>query len=318
MAEAGLVPGIDLISLGYRLEWMPDSAGDVELARKELGAIARSWRPDIIHCNQFCFGSLHTAAPRVVVAHSDLTGWITWHRKDGEYDEEELIKDPVVNAYREMVSRGLAAASSVVSPSRFMAQYVDEAYGCPSEVIYNGLWPDLYRPGPKTAVAVVAGRLWDEAKRAATAVEAADGLPVELRLIGATQGPSGERARLPQTANSTYTGPKRWKETREELASAQFCLATSSYEPFGLSMLEAAFCGCALIANDIPPFRELWKDSAAFYRRNDVGGLQAKLAELMKKPSEAERLGKAARSRATERYTAHRMTTQYHRLYRAI
>ena len=36
------------------------------------------------------------------------------------------------------------------------------------------------------------------------------------------------------------------------------------YEPFGLSILEAALSGCALVLGDLPSLRELWD------RRGDV------------------------------------------------
>ena len=35
-------------------------------------------------------------------------------------------------------------------------------------------------------------------------------------------------------------------------------LCTSRYEPFGLAPLEAALCGCAVVANDIESLREVW------------------------------------------------------------
>ncbi|MEB3829625.1 glycosyltransferase [Phormidium sp. CCY1219] len=36
------------------------------------------------------------------------------------------------------------------------------------------------------------------------------------------------------------------------------------YEPFGLSVLEAALSGCALVLGDIPRLREMWGDAAVF------------------------------------------------------
>ena len=310
--------GIDLVTLKLKLEWMPGSEGDVKLALKEVGELARTWHADVLHSSQFCFGGLDSYVSKVVVAHSDLLSWIACHRHGGRFDPNCLEADAALRAYMSMVSGGLGGATAVVSPSQFMAQYLDEIYGCPSEVIYNGLWADIYKDGPKAGGAVVAGRLWDEAKQAAVAVEAADGLPVDLRLIGPTEGPTGERARLPEAENTAYTGALSWKETRSALSAARFYLATSSYEPFGLSALEAALSGCAILANDIPSFHEVWGNAALFYRRNDAADLRSKLSMLLERPEEAARLAKAARARALERYNGQKMAQRYFRLYKTL
>ncbi len=310
--------GIDLVTLKLKLEWMPDSEGDVRLALKEVNQLARSWRADVLHSSQFCFGRLDSYISKVVVAHSDLLSWMVCQRQGGKFDSDSMEADAGLRAYRDMVAAGLGGATAVVSPSKFMAQCVDEIYGCPSEVIYNGLWADIYKDAPKSGGAIVAGRLWDEAKQAAVAVEAAGGLPVELRLIGPTEGPTGERARLPEAENARYIGPLSWKEVRAALSASRFYLATSSYEPFGLSTLEAALSGCAIVANDIPSFREIWGNSALYYRRNDAADLRSKLSMLLEQPEEAVRLARAARARALERYSGQRMAQQYYRLYKTL
>ena len=42
--------------------------------------------------------------------------------------------------------------------------------------------------------------------------------------------------------------------------AAIYCLP-ARYEPFGLSVLEAALSGCALVLGDIPSLREIWDDA---------------------------------------------------------
>lgn len=331
--------GVELFTLRLKLEWMPDSAGDVREALRQVGRLAAAWRPDVIHSNQFCFGLLDVAAPRVVVAHSDLLGWMAWHRgwgkpgsgpdspaeprveqrgMDEPTEKQSTWPAPGLQLYRNLVAAGLAGAAAVVSPSRFMAMSLARSYGRRSRVIYNGLWPDLYPSLPKENVAALVGRLWDEAKNAAVAARAAAGLPLELRLVGPTVGPSGETTYLPSAANVRYTGRLSWAETRASIARARFYLAASSYEPFGLAALEAAFCGCALLASDTPAHREMWEGAALFYHRDDERALRRHLSALLEVPEEAERLSRAARDRALERFTAERMAAEYHGLYTSI
>ncbi|MCL4368938.1 MAG: glycosyltransferase family 4 protein, partial [Actinobacteria bacterium] len=178
-----------------------------------------------------------------------------------------------------------------------------------------GLWPDQYRSGPKRPIAIVAGRLWDEAKGAVTAVMAAAGLPLELRLLGPVPGPNGEESFLPESPNARYLGAVPWKDVRAELAAARFYLATSSYEPFGLAALEAALSGCVIVAADLPFYREVWAEAAVYYPRGDASYLRAKLAALVRMPKKAEEMAEAARDRALALYSADRMVAEYRALY---
>ena len=44
--------------------------------------------------------------------------------------------------------------------------------------------------------------------------------------------------------------------------------------------LEAAFSRCAIVANDIPSFREIWGDDAIYFRTNDAASLAQAIREL--------------------------------------
>ena len=48
------------------------------------------------------------------------------------------------------------------------------------------------------------------------------------------------------------------------IARAAIYALPAHYEPFGLSILEAAMSGCALVLGDIPSLREIWGDAAVF------------------------------------------------------
>jgi glycosyltransferase involved in cell wall biosynthesis len=323
LAEASATHGTELVTLPLRLEWMPDSARDVAVAIDRVDRLAQLWKPDLIHSNQFCFGLLTTRKARVVVAHSDVLSWRKWHLQQraetrAPASPRQPEPDPALRAYRDLVAAGLAGASAVVCPSHFMARSLLEIYSRPSLVIHNGLWPDLYPSRPKKAMALLAGRLWDEGKGAATAVRAMEGLPMELDLLGPTVGPSGEATCLPSAPNVRYLGARSWSATRETMAEAQIYLATSRYEPFGLAALEAAFCGCALVAADTPSYREVWGSAAVYFPPGDASALRHRVTELINNPLLAERMGSVARTRALELYTADRMAQCYWDLYNAL
>lgn len=310
---------IEIESLPLKLEWMREDSDDIQKTLERVEKLADYWQPDLIHGNQFCIGLLDLDFPKLLVAHSDVISWLAWHRGHPRGTLSGVYLDDRLERYRKLVEAGLEGASATVCPSHFMANSLFQFFGHPARVIYNGLWADLYpAQREKEDTAIVAGRLWDEAKGATVAVQAVDGLHLRLRLVGATIGPSGETTFLPSTSNTSYRGGLSWKDTRNELARSKVYLATSTYEPFGLAALEAAFCGCALVASDIPSYREVWEDAALYFAASNPGDLTSKLAELLESPEEIEKLAIAARNRALEKYTADRMAAEYHDLYQSL
>jgi glycosyltransferase involved in cell wall biosynthesis len=94
--------------------------------------------------------------------------------------------------------------------------------------------------------------------------------------------------------------------------------ATSRYEPFGLAPLEAALSRCALVMNDIPSFREIWGDSACYFRRDDAGGLQQTLEFLAGNREEREAWANRAYTHAHLHYRAENMVDRYLGLYQLL
>jgi glycogen(starch) synthase len=96
---------------------------------------------------------------------------------------------------------------------------------------------------------------------------------------------------------------------------AAIFVATSRYEPFGLAPLEAAFSRCAIVANDIPSFREIWGDAAIYFRENDAASLADVIRRLYEQRDLCRGYGARAFQRARECFTARRMTDEYLKLY---
>jgi hypothetical protein len=70
--------------------------------------------------------------------------------------------------------------------------------------------------------------------------------------------------------------------------------APARYEPFGLSILEAAGDRCALMLGDIPSLREIWDSRAQSVAPGDHEALLAALATLLSRPERARELTPAA------------------------
>ncbi|MBK8907109.1 MAG: glycosyltransferase [Rhodospirillales bacterium] len=101
------------------------------------------------------------------------------------------------------------------------------------------------------------------------------------------------------------------------LAAAPIFVSPSLYEPYGLTVLEAAQAGAALVLADIPSFRELWSDAALFFSARNAAALAAAANRLIDDPALRARLGLAARERAAD-YTIERTVEGMERLYRQV
>jgi glycosyltransferase involved in cell wall biosynthesis len=89
------------------------------------------------------------------------------------------------------------------------------------------------------------------------------------------------------------------------------------YEPFGLSVLEAAIAGCALVLGDIPSLRELWNEAAVFVNPRDDGAIASAIRGLMEDQGWRLLMGAKARQRAAE-YSATKMVANYLSIYAAL
>src|SRR5947209_13203445 len=96
------------------LEWMEDNDRAFEDGARILNEEILRFSPDIIHSNQFCYGSLQGPVPRVVTAHSDVLSWAKACRKD------PLTPSGWLRRYVSMVQAGLTACDAVAAPTQWM------------------------------------------------------------------------------------------------------------------------------------------------------------------------------------------------------
>ncbi len=312
------LPNVDFHPTGFRLEWMQDSAADLEASAEYLTNLMDEVKPELLHLNQYSYGSLPGPVPRVVVAHSDVISW--WHAVHGEPPPETRW----MGCYREIVTRGLRAAHAVVAPTRWMLDRIAEHYVRPAQarVIPNGRSPLGFNPHvTKQDYVLSVGRLWDSAKQVTLLAE--QKMPLTTYIVGSLMHPDPAfRAGLWVPAagdgNLQFKGAQTPAQLRHFYSRASIYAATSRYEPFGLAPLEAALSRCALVANDIPSFHEIWGDTACYFRRNDADSLRQQIARLHADPGLRLKYANLAYHHALECYTADRMVEGYLDLYRAL
>lgn len=310
--------GVEFRPTAFRLEWMQDAEDDLEASADYLARLAREVKPDLLHLNQYYYGALPTETPKIVVAHSDVVSW--WVSVHGAEPRESAWS----RWYRDSVARGIREATAVVAPSRWMLEQIHRHYGAPqqSSVIYNGRTPALFNPHvTKEEYAMGVGRIWDSGKQVTLLAEA--DLPMPTYLVGSEEHPElalrGQGVLTGTTRTRLhFKGQQSEAQLRQLYSRASAYVATSKYEPFGLAPLEAALSRCALVANDVPTFHELWGDAAVYFERNNPLSLGETLRRFKDDPALMTEYGNRAYQRALQRFTTDRMVDDYMALYSTL
>ena len=297
-------PGVDLTEQPGKLEWMDDPWDDVAAAGRRLIELERAWRPDVVHLNGYCHATLRWSAPAVVVGHSCVRSW--WCAVKQNRPPESLSR------YSGAVKAGLAAANLVVAPTRAMLDCLDQHYGPlpDSRVIPNGRdVPDTSATGRQPLI-LTAGRLWDEAKNVQAVFDISARLPWPVYV-------AGETGRVTACTSVHLLGRLSTPELRGWMQRASIYVLPARYEPFGLSALEAAQAGCALVLGDLASLREVWGDAALYVAPDDRDGLASALQGLMADEDRRQYLAERAKRRA-RRFSMERMTAAYEAVYREL
>ena len=312
--------GLDYRPTAFRLEWMQEAEQDLPESSAYLMALVRELRPDVLHLNQFCYGNLSVDVPRVVMAHGDLITWTQAVHNRSPQPARSLTW------YRRTVLNGLAGADAVVAPSAWMLDRIVACYCRPlrTEVIYPSRNPIFFNPYVSKDDCVLAvGRLVDASKQVFLLTQQQHPLPVCI--VGSEQ--TVPMPRIPiradvkvATEQTTVAirGPQTDAQLRALYSRAAIYAATSRYEPLGMPALEAAFSRCAIVANDIPSYREVWGDAAIYFRTNDAASLADNIRLLNEDRPMRRAYAELAYARARERFTTKRMIDQYLELYRSL
>jgi glycosyltransferase involved in cell wall biosynthesis len=303
--------GVVLVDRPYRLEWMEDAWQDVARAGKWLLTLERTLEPDVVHLNGYAHAVLPWATPAVlVVAHSCVRTW--WRAVKGEEAPARL------DAYRASVAAGLAAARVVVAPSADMRDGLTREYGLPlrARVIPNGSSP-VAADGvmqAKEPIVFSAGRVWDAAKNITALCAVAGEVRWPVYIAGDGRRPDGADCGL---AGVHALGFLAGESLAAWYARAAIYALPARYEPFGLSVLEAAHSGCALVLGDIGSLRENWDGAAEFVAPDDRRALAAAIQGLIDDPRRRHVLGQRAAGRARS-LTIDNTADQYLRLYEEL
>lgn len=221
--------------------------------------------------------------------------------------------------------------------SRALEQHYEEKYGKDVSYIPNGL--ALRQPlAPKQITrmfglrgrdyVLFVGRLVPE-KGCHYLIDAFRGLRTDLRLViaGGSSHTDEYVSRLHEEGKEDprvlFTGYVHGEVLTELYSNAYIYTLPSDLEGLSLSLLEALSLGGAVLASDIPENEEILIDSdlpprGITFHRGSSADLRDKLAQLLARPDEAERLRALGRAFVAERYNWNRIADATSQVYLTV
>ncbi|MBC5995025.1 glycosyltransferase [Pontibacter sp. SD6] len=307
--QADEIDNLTVYESEYKLEWMEDAWEDVEKAGKWLLELKDEVQPELVHLNGMVHGALDFGVPTIVVVHSCVLSW--WKAVKEEDAPKEWDK------YKELVTRGLQNADMVVAPTQAMMNQATALYGPfkKNAVIYNGRGQHGFQFGKKEPFVFSMGRVWDEAKNISMLAHIASDLGWPVYIAGDDKHPAtGKTVNL---ENVHFLGQLSEKEVSDWLSRASIYALPAKYEPFGLTILEAAMSGCALVVGKTESQAEIWGNAAKYVDPSSADELRDTINNLIE--DEFGRNIMACRAvKRSHGYTSDPMGQDYDHIYRQV
>jgi glycogen synthase len=310
-ADVSKIINLELIETNFKLEWMEDPWHDVETSGEWLMELEKQVKPDVMHLNGYAHAALQFKAPKIVVGHSCIYSWF------------DAVKDQAApktyEEYFKRIKKGLANADFVVAPSCHMMEYLNKYYGTfkSQAVVPNALETSSFFSAEKCNFIFSMGRLWDEAKNIKILESVSKMLSWPTLIAGEKKEPDGSKEMIIQNSKACFMGLLSKEEISKNLSKASIFVLPAKYEPFGLSVLEAALSGCALVLGDIPSLRENWDGAAVFVSPDNAKELKDVLEALISDPHQRAQMAEKARSRAAI-FTVSKMAASYYAIYQNL
>jgi glycosyltransferase involved in cell wall biosynthesis len=296
-----------------------------------LGGL-RYWRPELTRQRFDLFEGLNLP---LVTAPTGRT-LLTIHDIRGVHPDCALVERTI---FSQVLRRSLAAADHVIAVSATIKQEILAFHpGIPVSVVYNGLDLDNFQPVPEPELSEVRRKLalpqqfvlavghLERRKNYLRLLEAIArlrdrGRPCALVIIGNDSGEGGaireKIASLQLTGTVTLLSGLSDLEVRCAYQLCSVFAFASTYEGFGIPILEAMAARRPMVLSDIAVFKEITEDRSVYFPPGDVEAMAAALDQVLTSESERSRLVAYGEQRVKDfSFTA--LAGQVAQLYRAL
>jgi phosphatidylinositol alpha-mannosyltransferase len=275
-------------------------------AARTFASVAATLRGGVVHVHEpfapiAAYGILR-AHRRPVVA--------TFHRGGG---------GPAYVAGRSVIRRLASGIDVATAVSEHAAETIAGAANISTEVLFNGFEIDRIRaatPWPTDAPTVVFVGRHEPRKGLATLLEAFSAIPLPIECWVLGDGPQTAALRRQYDADRriSWLGALGDDDKFSRMKGADvLCVPSMGGESFGLVPLEGMAAGTAVVASDIPGYREATAGNATLVAPGDADALAVALRHAIEHPAAKKALD-AARAHAAH-WSIHSLVTSYLELY---
>lgn len=276
------------------------STARVSFAPTTIHMVGRVLRDvDVVHVHEpliplIGWSALRSQKPMVATFHADPPGWVeTFYRMPGLAGR---MRRAVLTAVSSAAARAIPAGWGEVDliPNAIdVGSYSMDVGRVSRRVAFLG------RDEPRKGLDVLL-KAWPEVTHRVG--------DAELVVLGAS--------REEQIDGVSFRGRVSEGEKRRLLASSTVYVAPNlGGESFGIVLAEAMAAGCAVVASDIPSFRDVVRGAGMMATPGDASGLAEAIAALLEDRERASELGERARA-SVVRFDWSSVLDQYLAVYR--
>lgn len=241
--------------------------------------------------------------------------------------------------YKTFLGRALRVADHVVTVSEAMKEEILNFYpGIQISVIYNGLDAGVFnqvsesdmlavrRKFDLSAEFIMAVGHFEKRKNYLALIDAVErlrdrGNACNLLIVGNDSGGKQEIQERIESAklsgNVKLLSALSDLEVRCLYKLCSLFVFPSSYEGFGIPILEAMAAGCPMVLSDIPVFREITQDRGVYFPPQDVESLACEIERVLSSESERARLVEYGNNRVQD-FSFKSLAAQMECLYRSV
>ncbi len=296
--------------------------------RQRIESTAADWGADLIHIHASSMPAPRSKQPVVVTSHSCI-GSITPLFYRPIRDLESFYRNLFLPVYRRVERRLAASCKKLTVVSHSMADDYRRLYGVDSEVVWNGVDTDHFRPriaSQNSASIVFVGAL----KRgkglldllAAARVVSRQQPDAHFLLYG--EGPLRTKlekeVRRNALQNFRLKGPVAHDDLPGVLASAATVVLPSYYEGLPSTLLEAMACGIPVVATEVKGNKEIVQDGVTGYLvpPQDPSVLAHAICRILEASEKGRGMGLDGRRLVEQKFTWKKRAEQFLNIYERV
>ncbi|MEI8390314.1 MAG: glycosyltransferase [bacterium] len=287
------------------------SDDDISEIKTVFNSSIKEFDPHIVHLNHG-YPNFDFNKPCVFACHENLLNKKIWNSNINRYSP---LHENLFN-YKQIINESFKKSDIITISSRFFAESIIKTYNFTKgiRIIYNGIDYKPYSGMPEIPTLLAFANLSDRNKNMNLILNIAYKLPdnIKIKVIGDAQ----PDRKLPK--NIEFINNLSNFELQEVYKNSSIYLALSSDELNGLSSIQAAYSGCAILANNIPACKELWGDSAQIFEKDNINSLIRCINNLVENPNVLEVTSKNCQAKALSVFNSKRMAYEYINLYKNV